>query len=326
MAHHHTNRPFKEKLKDVLALNSSERRGMALLMGLCLLAAAWVAYEELIHPRPEEDKAVLQAAWEPMAASIASDTNGRQRSDHQSDRRAPVLFHFDPNGLPVEQWMELGLTGRQAEAIHRYEARGGRFRSKKDLARMRVVDPGLFAQWAPYIDLPDSIARGPWTMRDEPEGLTGHRGMERSEAVRPVPAPRRASVVEVNGADSVSLVALPGIGPSFARGILRYREMLGGYMDLDQMAEVYVLRDKPDAVERLRQMLLVDTTLVRRINLNTMEADPIGRHPYGGWKLAKALVAYRKQHGPFKSVEGIRACALVTDSIYLRLSPYLLVE
>ena len=126
MAHHHTNRPFKEKLKDVLALNSSERRGVALLMGLCLLAAAWVAYEELIHPRPAEDMAALQAAWEPMAASIASDSGGAQRSDRQSDRRVPVLFHFDPNGLPVEQWMELGLTGRQAEAISMSSVNSGR--------------------------------------------------------------------------------------------------------------------------------------------------------------------------------------------------------
>lgn len=326
MAHHHTNRPFKEKLKDVLALNSSERRGVALLMGLCLLAAAWVAYEELIHPRPAEDMAALQAAWEPMAASIASDSGGAQRSDRQSDRRVPVLFHFDPNGLPVEQWMELGLTGRQAEAIHRYEARGGRFRSKQELARMRVIDPVLFAQWSPYIDLPDSIVHGRGKRRDVPEWGSDRKVGEGHRETRPAPVPRRVMVVEVNGADSTALEALPGIGPSFARGILRYRDKLGGYMDLDQLAEVYVLRDKPDAVERLRDLLVVDASLVRRINLNTMEAEPIGRHPYGGWKLAKALVAYRKQHGPYKSVDAIRACVLVTDSIYLRLAPYLVVE
>lgn len=328
MAHHHAHRPFREKLKDVFALNSSERRGTTLLMAICLLAAGWVVYEQWIRPAPAEDLAQLEQAWVPMAASIAEEGGRDQRSEGQVDPAPRILFHFDPNGLPLEQWLELGLTERQAQAIHRFEAKGGRFRSKKDLARMYVVKPELFDQWEPYIDLPDSLVRAQRPARGQAPGTERpHTWKERAPAPAYTPKPeRRVAQVEVNAADSTALEALPGIGPSFARGILRYRDKLGGFHDLGQLAEVYVLRDKPDAVERLRNLLTVDPSRLRRINVNTVEAETLGPHPYAGWKVAKALVAYRKRHGAFKEVGDIRQCVLVTDSIYTRLAPYLTVE
>jgi DNA uptake protein ComE-like DNA-binding protein len=105
--------------------------------------------------------------------------------------------------------------------------------------------------------------------------------------------------------------------------LLKYRDRLGGYRSLDQLAEVYVLRDKPDAVARIRERLVVDTLLVRRIPVNTATVEQLARHPYGNWQVARALVAYRGQHGPFRDVAAIKGCALVSDSVFLKLAPYL---
>jgi DNA uptake protein ComE-like DNA-binding protein len=38
------------------------------------------------------------------------------------------------------------------------------------------------------------------------------------------------------------------------------------------------------------------------------------------------LIAYRGQHGPFTELEGIKECAVITDSLYQRLAPYLMLE
>jgi DNA uptake protein ComE-like DNA-binding protein len=38
------------------------------------------------------------------------------------------------------------------------------------------------------------------------------------------------------------------------------------------------------------------------------------------------LIAYRAQHGPFGAVADIKACAVVTEEDYRKLSPYLTVE
>jgi DNA uptake protein ComE-like DNA-binding protein len=218
------------------------------------------------------------------------------------------------------------LSERQARSIHRYEEKGGSFRTKKDLARMRVVSPELFAQWQPYILLPDSF---PTKAGEHPDNRRDHRDQDTTRwEQRPYAGSKaRAGTtirsVELNSADSAALVAVRGIGPAFAHAIIRYRERLGGYRSLDQLQEVYLLRDKPEAVERLREHLVVDPALVRRIDINRCEAKELAAHPYIGWNLAKALVAYRDRHGPYKQVADISGCALVTDSLRGRIEPYL---
>lgn len=306
--------PNARSWKDALDLHRAERRGFILLSLACLLAAAWVTWEEWLRP---EDPATLRQVSAEVGA-WTRDTPRRTAPGADTDAASPAaqLFPFDPNDLPLEQWVALGLSERQAGALHRYEAAGGRFRTKRDLGRMRVVDPELFARWAPYIQLPDSLEpRQAWPERALGAGPdAGERAMRTAGGAR---------TVELNSADSAALVAVPGIGPAFARGLIKYRDKLGGYRSLDQLAEVYVLRDKPDAVARIRERLVIDTLLVRHLPVNTVTVEELAAHPYGGWQVAKALVAYRKQHGPFRSVGDIRGCALVSDSVFRKLAPYL---
>ena len=312
------SRPLKEELKDLLSVHTGERRAILVLLGCCAVALGWAVYQQWFAPRLVADADALRIAWAGLAPAEGTRSDS-VRSGTGRTAGAPQLFAFDPNDLPVEQWVALGLSERQADAIHRFEAKGGRFRTKADVARMRVVDPALFAAWAPYIQLPDSLP----VRERATEYRISDSALQRA-VERPLPKARSESPrVELNSADSAALVAVPGIGPAFARGIIKYRDKLGGFHSLDQLAEVYILRDKPDAVARLRERLSLDTARVRRFDPNTCTAEELGPHPAAGWKVAKALVAYRKQHGPFRTVGDVKGCALVTDSVYRRLSPYL---
>ncbi|MBK8339120.1 MAG: helix-hairpin-helix domain-containing protein [Flavobacteriales bacterium] len=232
------------------------------------------------------------------------------------------MFPFDPNTATSEEWQRLGLTLKQARSLANYLANGGSFRFREDLGRMRSLRPDQVSALLPYIQLPSKEDRS--SSRGSSSGErtvfardTAHKERPAYPAARAVP--RR---LEVNTCDSVELVALPGVGPAFARGILRYRSLLGGYTDLDQLAEVKVLKDKPDALVLLRDLLVVDTLAIIRIPINSCTVEQLADHPYVDWKLAKALIAYRTQHGPFKEVAGIRGCVLIEDSLCRKLAPY----
>ena len=317
-------RPWREELKDLFAIHAGERRGMALLLVLCFVGASWVAYEQYVAPDVVKDETALEVAYAQLSVAEGSSIGHAQGSDRQSFDEKAILFEFDPNKLPLEQWVALGLSERQAASIHRYEAKGGQFRTKRDVAKMHVVDPELYARWEPFILLPDSFERKTFATRDrypenERRDSATNRFPERSPHVA-------KAMVEINTADTNLLVEVRGIGPAFARSIIKYRDRLGGFHSLDQLGEVYILRDKPEAVAELKSRLLLDTLMVHRFPLNTFTAEELGPHPYGGWKVAKALVAYRKQHGPFKTVADIKGCVLVTDSVYRKLAPYLSAE
>lgn len=321
-------RPWREELKDMFSIHEGERRGITLLLSFCMAALAWVVFEQWISPGPVGDLARIQVAWKQLDAGKGSSIAAPQRSDRQKPIERVELFKFDPNHLPVEQWVMLGLSERQAAVIHRYEDKGGRFRTKKDLLRMRVIDPQLFARWEPFILLPDSAAARPrtWGGDSLDRSIVAGGAAQRGASGREERSERTRTMLEINSADTNQLIAVPGIGPAFARAIVKYRDRLGGFHDLDQLAEIHLLRDKPEAVARLKERLVVDTLMMHRIPVNSFIPEDLGPHPYAGWKVAKAIAAYRKQHGPFRSIGDIRNCALVTDSLYRKLAPYLSAE
>ena len=315
---HHSG--LKERIKDLFDMHREERRGVLVLMVLLLGLTAWVVYEQWLRPPKQHD---LAEQRERLEAWIAS------RSEAQADSIPVKLFPFDPNAIGREEWKALGLTDKQIDGVERYQNKGGEFRTKKDLGRMYSIKPEQFAALEPYILLPDSFTRKAYAERNHGPRQDGYRKYEeRSPTIRERAPyePKAARSVEVNSADTTALIELPGIGPAFARGIVKFRDMVGGFHSLDQLSEVYILKDKPDAVLQLKQLLILDTLNVRRIPINTCTVEELAAHPYARWKIAKPLIAYRSQHGPFKQVADIKGCAVISEEVFRKLAPYLTVE
>lgn len=314
-------RSTKDGLKDVFSLHRGEGAAFGIGAMVLLAGAAWLSYLQWFVPPPPVDLG-------PMTAEIQAFVTAEQQyaSSKKDTRIVADLQPFDPNALDQAGWMALGLSERQAAGIMRYVDRGGRFRSKADVAKIYTIHAEQFAQLKPFILLPDSsLARS--YERGNNQWPTRQR-WERSDTSDRQYAPRKeAVVVEVNTADTVLLAEVKGIGPAFARGIVKYREKLGGYVSLDQLSEVFVLKDKPDAVAKLKDLLVLDPLMVRRININTCSEEELSSHPYmwKKWSISRAIIAYRTLHGAFATVEGVKACLVVDEELYQKLAPYLTV-
>ena len=317
---------WKERLKDLLDMHREERRGVRVLMGVLLVLLGWVVYEQWLRP-PKQHDLTEQRAW--VEAVLAMQEAAR------ADTVAPAPFPFDPNTIGREEWKRLGLTERQIDGVERYQEKGGVFRTKWDLGRMYTIGEEQFTQLEPYILLPEKSTRrergtqGASQARPRREWTTTATRVEAGDPrirERATYEPRPARSVEINTADTTALIAMPGIGPAFARSMVKYRDALGGFHSLDQLSEVYILKDKPDAVLQLKRVLIIDTLMVRRIPINTCTVEELAAHPYARWKVAKPLIAYRNQHGPFKQLADIKGCVLVTEEVFRKLAPYLSVE
>lgn len=305
----------KERIKDLLDLHSGERSGILVLMGILLLLAAWAVYGQWFSKPPERDLAPVKAKLEAWIAE--------SKAQH-TDTVEVIRFPFDPNSIGREEWRALGLSDKQVDGIEHYLDKGGKFRTKKDLGRMYTIPTELFAALSPFILLPDSFVRKPYEKRERKEYADRWpRDSIRERATYPRYVPRS---VELNTADTLELTAVRGIGPAFARSIVKYRETLGGFHSLDQLNEVYILQDKPEAVTALKEFLILDTFAIRKIPINTCTVEALAAHPYLRWKLAKPLFAYRTQHGPFKNVSDILGCALIDAALLRKLAPYISLE
>ena len=131
---------------------------------------------------------------------------------------------------------------------------------------------------------------------------------------------KRSRIVELNGADTIELRALPAIGPYLARKIVEYREKLGGYYSVDQLLEVYRLT--PGKLDTIRPFLVIDTSLVRRVDINSVTMEKLFTHPYVSRSQARGLIAYREKHGPFARLEHLKKCLLIDEITYEKLRDY----
>lgn len=177
--------------------------------------------------------------------------------------------------------------------------------------------------------LPTSAATAPAPVRTLPPQTA------RAERIRKRVYPARTAyprlekypagtVVELNRADTLSLKRIPGIGSTFARRIVRYRDLLGGYCRVEQLREVYGIDEEKYAA--LKGWFSVDTALVRPISVNRLSAgDPLW-HVYLNDGQIRALRRLLRQKGRIDGWESLRLLEEFSDEDRTRLLPYLSFE
>ena len=131
-------------------------------------------------------------------------------------------------------------------------------------------------------------------------------------------APRAS--LELNTADSAALEALPFIGPTLAGRVIRFRDALGGFVEIEQLQEVYGLDSLAYAV--VSQRVHVDPQAITPLCADTASWSALRRHPYIGVTGARAIERYRASHA-LQSVDELAMHPPIGDSLVQRWRPYL---
>lgn len=126
---------------------------------------------------------------------------------------------------------------------------------------------------------------------------------------------------DINLADTSQLKRLRGIGAVLSKRIVKYRDLLGGFVDKNQYRDVYGLQDS--VIAQLDTLTFVNTSFQPKgLQINKLEDRELSRHPYLKPKQAKAIVAYRIQHGAFSQVSDLKVIKLLDSLTLARITPY----
>ncbi len=197
-------------------------------------------------------------------------------------------FEFDPNTVSFEDLIKLGLSTKQANTLINYRESGAVFTGADDFRKVYGISVAMQDSLIPYINISHraalSIKNAEVSVR---EVYVEEYAAHKSEKVF-IP-------VEINSADSIQLVTLPGIGEVLGPRIVKYRELLGGFHNIMQLSEVYGLDSA--VVEAIRGYILIDTTLIRKIDINSADYKEIIRHPYTTKKHTEDILNYREHKG-----------------------------
>lgn len=126
-------------------------------------------------------------------------------------------------------------------------------------------------------------------------------------------------IVDLNTADTTLLKRLPGIGSSFAKRIVEYREKLGGYCETVQLLEVY--RMDTARYNEIKDYVKIDSLFVpNKLKINSDAFKMMVKHPYLEYDDVKKIVNHREQKGMIASWGQLRN--IVGDGVNPKLRYY----
>jgi len=138
--------------------------------------------------------------------------------------------------------------------------------------------------------------------------------------------------VNINTADIETLVKLPGIGPVKAQSIIDYREKIGKFESLYEIAKVKgigkatvaklepylkIIGDSAEVKSSLRSEGA--KAITSKININTASLNELTILPGIGEKKAQAIIKYREGVGNFKSKDEIKNVKGIGNGIYKKI-------
>jgi competence ComEA-like helix-hairpin-helix protein len=250
--------------------------------------------EKVYEITPEEYEAIKDYII------IESDSKRNSNNYYKNSKKGELnLFEFDPNTVTKEDLLKMGLKTWQADNLIKYREKGGVFKTSNDLSKVHGLDKELVQKLIPYIVISTEIN-------------TTSNGKNFD------------TILNLNTATEIELQKLQGIGPYYAKRIVEYRTILGGFLNVEQLMEVYGLTE--ELYQQIKDKFIISTENIKKININTAEYFDLVTHPYISKENAKNILNYRNFAGTIKSTEELLKQKAVDKEFYNKILPYISTE
>ena len=299
------------RLKEFFYLPKSDRSVLVLLLFVAAIAI-FIVFETGKQTASTGLSAHDSLPHKPH--STAHYTPAKAQSQYIGDLPMPkkARFAFDPNTADSTDLLLLGLSTWQVRAIYKYRSKGGVFRTPSDFARLYGLTVKQFKELQPYIRISED-----YRPAADLYPKTTQKGATLRDTIA-YPVKLKASErIALNAADTTMLRKVPGIGSYFARQIVNYRNRLGGFYSVEQLAEI---EDFP--LESITYFT-VNPEAIHRLNVNKLTLNQLKRHPYINFYQAREICDFRRLRGPLKSLDDLRLLKDFTPEVMQRLAPYI---
>ncbi len=277
----------------------SERKGIFILLLLILIVVFIPSIYRLVKPNTFAPINITKYSFN--TASSALDSQQIEQIAF-NDLDTPINI----NNATHDELIALGFTEKNCQTIQNYLSKGGKIYSIDKLKNIYGINPALIDQIEPFLTFENG----------QKKYANYHDSLSKK---RETPAP-----IELNSADSAQLVKLYRIGPLLAGKIIDYRNKLGGFLNLNQLTEIFGFDE--DILYDLLGKIYVDAKKAKRLNLNTVSEEELKTHPYFKYKLARVITNYRKQHGSYKNYNDLLQIKIINDSILDKIKVYGVIE
>lgn len=274
---------YSNYFQKLFKVSTNEVRGYYVLFIIVLVSlAAPIILNKVINTNSIEDEKDL-AILDSLVKVL--------KEDIETQKGSPI----DPNHASFSSLVAIGMPKDIAHRTINYREKGGHFEYKEDLKKIYGLNKDM------YEDLKSAIAL-PTISTDKEK--------------------TQKSYLSINKARTIDIKNIAGLNMTLSGRVIRYRDILGGYISENQFNEVYGLTE--EEVNKLKKYFFISRKFIpQKINVNTCNPEDLSRHPYISNDLAKAIVRYREINGSLKGFEELSAFSLVNAQQRKKLFPYL---
>ncbi len=221
------------------------------------------------------------------------------------------LFSFDPNTIDNYGWKRLGLSDKTIHTITNYRNKGGKFHTAEDIRKIWGLRKEVADRIIPYAKV--AITQNQFTY---------YHSINKQIVYKTTNIP--VAPLDINTASPQELMQIPGMDHSIPYKIIRFRDKLGSFWDVQQVKQTYGMTDSLYKV--ILPFLKIEKTTLRKININSCSVNELNREPFINRDIAQAIIIYRNQHGSYKNIEDIKKIVFLTEEMFQKIMPYLTVQ
>lgn len=215
--------------------------------------------------------------------------------------RDQTLYPFNPNYFNDYRGYRLGISPNSLDRIYAHRRAGGWFTKWEDLQQVGQLPDSVFEIHGHLLQFP------------EPRSSSSEKQIG-----------KKPLILNLNDASAEDLKKVYGVGLVLSQRILNFRKALGGFRSGIQLYDVYGLEEEV-ANRILKRFEVPDSLNPKKVSLNKASVEELGQILYLRGELARKIIDYRTQNGPYKSLgelqrfEGITAEKIERIALYLTL-------
>lgn len=285
-----------KKLPPYLVFTKEQRNGIVVLFILILLlqlVSYFVDFSPCSKEKPEKKQ------W----LALQSELDSLKQNQPESLFK---IHPFNPNFITDFKGYKLGMSVEQIDRLLAYRKQDKFVNSAEEFQKITGISDSLLKTMEPYFKFPDWVNEK--VAASEFKSNWVDYSKNKSE-VKP-----KVVVVDVNLATKDDFTKVYGIGDAISNRILKQRDLLGSFVSMEQMSDVWGL--SPEVIEKLHQQFaIISKPNPKKININQASIKELGQFPYFRYPISKNIVSYRSMNGDIKIEDLTKIKEMPNDKI-----------
>ncbi|WP_162927170.1 helix-hairpin-helix domain-containing protein [Flavobacterium anhuiense] len=205
----------------------------------------------------------------------------------------PSNYLFNPNFISDYKGYKLGMSVEEIDRLVAFRKENKYVNSAEEFKKVTGISDSLLNKISPLFKFPDWKQNKPI-----------YSSEKKDFSIKSFPKKEKIAILDINQATQEDLMKIYGIAEGLSSRILKQKEILGSFVSMDQMKDIWGL--SPEVINELNgHFKVVIPPTLKKINVNEASLKELSQFSYFKYGLAKQIVTYRSMNGNFNNIEDL---------------------